>query len=343
MSDPAKPLPVLELDDLRVRFKTDGGMVHAVNGVSFRVDEGEALGVVGESGCGKSVTNMTVLRLIPTPPGEVSSGTIKYRGTDLLKLSAKEIRKVRGGKIAMIFQDPMTCLNPFLRISKQLTEAILLHSDMTPDEARERAIQELERVGIPDAAGRVDSYPHEFSGGMRQRVMIAMALCTDPDLLIADEPTTALDVTIQAQILDVLRRLQAEKGMSLVLVTHDLAVVAGMCTRVVVMYAGRIVEEAPVDDLFADPRHPYTIALLGSVPRLDDPVGRHLTPIEGLPPKLAEEPTSCAFAPRCTYAFDRCRAELPKLEPDPDGRLRACFVTFKDGVPVEPVDAGGAA
>ena len=334
--------PVLELDDLRVRFKTDGGMVHAVNGVSYVVNEGEALGVVGESGCGKSVTNMTVLRLIPTPPGEVSSGTINYRGTNLLGLSAKEIRKVRGGKIAMIFQDPMTCLNPFLRISKQLTEAILLHSDMTPEQARARAIEELERVGIPDPAGRIDSYPHEFSGGMRQRVMIAMALCTDPDLLIADEPTTALDVTIQAQILDVLRRLQAEKGMSLVLITHDLAVVAGMCSRVVVMYAGRIVEEAPVDDLFADPRHPYTSALLASVPRLDDPLGRHLNPIKGLPPKLAEEPTSCAFAPRCPHAEDRCRQELPPLAPDADGRLHACFFRFKDGEKLPHTDGGEA-
>ncbi|MEZ6187445.1 MAG: ABC transporter ATP-binding protein [Planctomycetota bacterium] len=341
MSEPTTQ-PVLALEDLRVRFKTDAGTVHAVNGVNFHVAEGETLGVVGESGCGKSVTNMTVLRLIPTPPGEVTSGRILYRGQNLLELSNKQIRQVRGGKISMIFQDPMTSLNPFLRISKQLTEAIELHSDVTPEQARERAIQELERVGIPDAARRVDSYPHEFSGGMRQRVMIAMALCTDPDLLIADEPTTALDVTIQAQILEVLRRLQAEKGMSLILITHDLAVVAGMCSRVVVMYAGRVVEEAPVDALFEDPRHPYTIALLASVPRLDDPVGRHLNPIEGLPPKLAEEPTSCAFAPRCAYAEDRCRSELPPLEPDQDGRLRACFFPFRGGERIDLPQAGGA-
>ena len=331
--------PLLAVDDLRVHFRTDDGHVHAVNGVSFQVGPGEALGIVGESGCGKSVTNMTVLRLIPTPPAVIPTGEIRFKGEDLLQKSAKEIRRIRGGKISMIFQDPMTSLNPFMKISKQLTEAIELHTEHQGEAARTRAIEMLDLVGIPGAAERVDSYPHEFSGGMRQRVMIALALSTDPELLIADEPTTALDVTIQAQILSLIRRLQRERGMALALITHDLAVVAGMCTRVVVMYAGKVVEEAPVDDLFADPRHPYTIALLKSVPRLDVGVGQKLEPIDGLPPKLTAEPVGCSFAPRCPYVLDRCRSQVPPLEADQDGRLRACWVRFRDG---KPLDAAGA-
>jgi oligopeptide transport system ATP-binding protein len=323
--------PILEVKDLRVHFRTDHGKVHAVNGVDFHVRPGESLGIVGESGCGKSVTNMTILRLLPTPPAEIPTGEILYRGQDILKLSQREVRGVRGGKISMIFQDPMTSLNPFLRISRQLTEAIELHTGLVGQAARERAIQVMDQVGIPDPARRIDSYPHQFSGGMRQRVMIAMALSTDPDLLIADEPTTALDVTIQAQILDLIRRLQSERGMSLILITHDLAVVAGMCDRVVVMYGGMVVEEAPVDDLFEDPRHPYTLALLRSVPRLDEEVGRHLDPIDGLPPKLMAEPGSCPFAPRCVFARERCHQEVPRLEPDADGRRRACFVPIRKG------------
>jgi oligopeptide transport system ATP-binding protein len=327
--------PLLRVEDLRVRFRTDDGWLHAVNGISLSLAPGEALGVVGESGCGKSVTSMTVLRLIPCPPGEVGSGRVLFRGQDLLRLSPREIRKVRGGKISMIFQDPMTSLNPFLRIGRQIGEALELHRGLSPAEARAAAIEALREVGIPAPEQRIDAYPHEFSGGMRQRVMIAMALCTRPELLIADEPTTALDVTIQAQILELIRRLQAERGMSLVLITHDLAVVAGMCSRVVVMYGGKIVEEAAVDDLFADPRHPYTLALLESVPRLDEPEGRELHPIEGLPPKLDREPASCPFAPRCRFALERCHRELPPLEPDADGRVRACFVPIRGGKPLE--------
>ena len=319
MSD-TPPAPILDVRDLRVRFRTDDGLLHAVNGVSFHVQPGEALGVVGESGCGKSVTNKTVMRLIPTPPGEITHGEIRYRGDDVLTMSAKEIRKVRGGKISMIFQDPMTSLNPFLSIRRQLTEAIELHLGLTGAEARAKAVEALRQVGIPDPEGRIDAYPHQFSGGMRQRVMIAMALATDPDLLIADEPTTALDVTIQAQILEVIKRIQAETGMSLILITHDLAVVAGMCSRVVVMYAGRIVEEAQVDALFERPSHPYTRALLASVPRLDQSVDHELSAISGLPPKLSEAPTHCSFAPRCPLRQQleaagrtdlKCTAEVP--------------------------------
>jgi oligopeptide transport system ATP-binding protein len=328
MSDKA---PILAVSDLRVHFRTDSGVVHAVNGVDFKVHEGESLAIVGESGCGKSVTNMTILKLIPMPPGEVPTGEILYRGDDVLKMSDRQVRDIRGGKISMIFQDPMTCLNPFMRISRQLTETIELHTDLRGDAARQRAIEALDAVGLPEPAKRIDSYPHEFSGGMRQRVMIAMALCTEPDLLVADEPTTALDVTIQAQILVLIKELQKKRGMSLILITHDLAVVAGMCSRVVVMYAGKVVENAPVDDLFADPRHPYTVALLRSVPRLDAPIDQKLEPIEGLPPKLMAEPASCSFAPRCKFAIDRCHSEVPALEPDADGRLRACFVTIRDG------------
>ena len=334
MSEESKPVSerakVLEVSDLRVHFRTDDAVVHAVNGVSYEVFEGESLAIVGESGSGKSVTNMTVLRLIPQPPGEIPTGEIRYRGSNVLGLSAREVRKLRGGQISMIFQDPMTSLNPFLRISKQLIETIELHTPLRGSESRARAIEVLDQVGIPDAANRVDSYPHEFSGGMRQRVMIAMALSTDPDLLIADEPTTALDVTIQAQILELIKKLQRERGMSLVMITHDLAVVAGMCDRVVVMYGGKVVETAPVDELFADPRHPYTLALLRSIPRLDQD-GQRLEPIEGLPPKLTAEPKHCSFAPRCVFARERCWAEVPPLEPDADGRLRACFVPIREG------------
>ena len=328
---PVLAVPVLAVKDLRVHFRGDDQVVHAVNGVNFEVREGESLAIVGESGSGKSVTNMTVLRLIPQPPGEIPTGSIHYRGQDLLAMSKREIRKVRGGKISMIFQDPMTSLNPFLRISKQLTETIELHTDLRGAASRARAIESLDLVGIPDPAGRIDSYPHEFSGGMRQRVMIAMALSTNPDLLIADEPTTALDVTIQAQILALIKRLQAERGMSLIMITHDLAVVAGMCDRVVVMYGGSVVEDAPVDDLFQDPRHPYTLALLRSVPRVDQEEGRRLEPIDGLPPKLIAEPASCTFAPRCRFAFKRCWSEVPQLEPDGEGRLRACFLEIRRG------------
>ncbi len=334
MSQPGQPVsdvPVLDVRDLRVHFRGDDSVVHAVNGVSFQVHEGESVAIVGESGSGKSVTNMTVLRLIPQPPGEIPTGEINYRGQDLLKMSAKEIRKVRGGKISMIFQDPMTSLNPFMRISKQLTETIELHTDLRGADSRQRAIETLDLVGIPVPSERIDCYPHEFSGGMRQRVMIAIALSTNPDLLIADEPTTALDVTIQAQILVLIKRLQRERGMSLIMITHDLAVVAGMCSRVVVMYGGAVVETADVDDLFEDPRHPYTLALLRSIPRVDAGNHQRLEPIEGLPPKLTAEPTQCTFAPRCQFVQDQCLQSVPPLEADEDGRVRACFLKIRDG------------
>ena len=331
----APQAPILEVKDLHVHFRTDEGRVYAVNGVSYSVAPGESLAIVGESGCGKSVTNMTVLRLIKTPPGIIAGGEVLYRGQDLLKMKARDLRKVRGGKISMIFQDPMTSLNPFLTIRRQLTEAIELHLGLAGKAARDKAVEALTQVGIPAPETRIDSYPHEFSGGMRQRVMIAMSLVTGPELLIADEPTTALDVTIQAQILELIKRLQRERDMGLVLITHDLSVVAGMCSRVVVMYGGRVVEEAPVDDLFADPRHPYTLALLDSVPRLDEPAGRKLRPIDGLPPKLTAPLTGCPFAPRCRFVRERCRKDTPRLEPDADGRLRACFVPIRRGRAVD--------
>jgi oligopeptide transport system ATP-binding protein len=327
--------PILEVKDLHVHFRTDEGRVYAVNGVSYEVAPGESLAIVGESGCGKSVTSMTILRLIKTPPGIVAGGQVLYRGQDLLKMKPRELRRVRGGKISMIFQDPMTSLNPFLTIRRQLTEAIELHLGLRGEAARDKAVEALRQVGIPAPEKRIDSYPHEFSGGMRQRVMIAMSLVTGPELLIADEPTTALDVTIQAQILELIQRLQRERNMGLVLITHDLSVVAGMCSRVVVMYAGRVVEEAPVDDLFADPRHPYTLSLLDSVPRLDEPAGRKLRPIEGLPPKLTALPAGCPFAPRCRFVRERCKKEVPRLEPDADGRKRACFVPIRRGRAVD--------
>jgi oligopeptide transport system ATP-binding protein len=301
---------LLTVKDLRVHFETEDGTIKAVDGVSFEVKRGETLGIVGESGSGKTVANLSLMRLIPEPPGKIVSGTINFGGRDVLKLSARELRDLRGSRIAMIFQDPMTSLNPFMRVSRQLMEVTQLHLGHSREQARAHAIKMLERVGIPDAAERVDSYPHEFSGGMRQRVMIAMALSCEPELLIADEPTTALDVTIQAQILELIRRLKSETGASAILITHDLGVVAGMTDHVIVMYAGKVFEQAPTSELFAKPGNPYTRGLLRSVPDPTDEQGK-LYQIPGQPPDLARLPAGCPFAPRCERAEEICTREFP--------------------------------
>ena len=301
---------LLEVKDLRTYFETEDGVVKAVDGVSFELKRGETLGIVGESGSGKSVANLSLMRLIPEPPGKIVSGSVTFRGRDILKLSPREVRAIRGQQIAMIFQDPMTSLNPFMRISRQLMEVTQLHLGHSKQQAREHAISMLELVGIPDAEARLDSYPHEFSGGMRQRVMIAMALSCQPELLIADEPTTALDVTIQAQILELIKRLRGETGASMILVTHDLGVVAGMTDHIIVMYAGKVFERAPTSELFEHPGNPYTRGLLRSVP---DPAAEQgkLYQIPGQPPDLARLPSGCPFAPRCERAEEICRREFP--------------------------------
>jgi len=301
---------LLEVKDLRVYFHSAEGTVKAVDGISFDLKEGQTLGIVGESGSGKTVANLSLMRLIPEPPGEIVSGSVVLDGRDVLKMSARELRDLRGQQIAMIFQDPMTSLNPFMRVSKQLMEVTQLHLGHTKEEARAHAVRMLENVGIPDAAGRIDSYPHEFSGGMRQRVMIAMALSCEPQLLIADEPTTALDVTIQAQILELIKRLTAETNASVILITHDLGLVAGMTDQVIVMYAGKIFERAPTAELFAKPGNPYTKGLLRSVPDPTSEQGQ-LYQIPGQPPDLARLPDGCPFAARCERAEDICSREFP--------------------------------
>lgn len=303
---------LLSVKDLRVYFETDDGVIKAVDGIDFKVNGGETLGVVGESGSGKSVANLSLMRLIPQPPGKIVSGSVDFRGRDVFELSSREIRDLRGKEIAMIFQDPMTSLNPFMRISKQLMEITQLHLGHTKPQARAHAIKMLEQVGIPDASQRIDNYPHEFSGGMRQRVMIAMALSCRPALLIADEPTTALDATIQAQILELIQRLKTESGTSVILITHDLGIVAGMTDRIMVMYAGKIFESASTAELFKRPGNPYTIGLLRSVP---DPTAEQgkLYQIPGQPPDLAHLAAGCPFAPRCERAEDVCRNKFPPL------------------------------
>ncbi len=319
--------PLLEVEDLATRFVTDDGLVQALDGVSFSLRRGEVLGIVGESGCGKSVTNLSVMRLLPQPQGQIVRGRVRFDGEDLRALSEARMRRIRGRRIAMIFQDPMTSLNPYLRVEEQLAEVVRLHLGLGRRAAVDRAVALLERVGIPAARERVRAWPHEFSGGMRQRVMIAMALLCDPDLLIADEPTTALDVTIQAQILDLLDEVRRERSMSIILVTHDLGVVAGLCDRVLVMYAGRVVEEGPTAELFRAPAHPYTKALLRSVPRLDEPGAGRLFSIEGLPPRLDRGPfDACAFAPRCPQVAEACRRGEPPLEAVAPGRRRRCVL-----------------
>jgi len=317
---------LLRVEDLHVEFLTDDGVVKAVSGVSFNLEPGETLGIVGESGSGKSVTNLAVMGLVPRPPGKITGGRVFYRGEDLLKLPNKELAKFRGKDIAMIFQDPMTSLNPFLTVEEQLTEITELHLNHTHKQAVRHAIEMLEMVGIPAAAQRIREYPHQFSGGMRQRVMIAMALSCQPDILIADEPTTALDVTIQAQILDLMKDLQKRTGTAIILITHDLGVVANICHRVQVMYAGKIVEEADSGPLFGNPRHPYTRGLMDSVPRWDEQESTLLQAIEGQPPDMAHLKAGCSFAPRCPYRIDRCTQEFPDLFPRPDQGRFACYV-----------------
>jgi oligopeptide transport system ATP-binding protein len=325
------PELLLDVQGLETQFRTPDGVVHAVNGVSFGLKEGETLGVVGESGCGKSVTMLSVLRLIPSPPGKVTAGKALYQGQDLLKMSDEEIRHIRGAQIAMIFQDPMTSLNPVMTIGKQLIEPLQLHLGMNNQQARDRAAELLEMVGISEAKSHLNDYPHQFSGGMRQRVMIAMALSCNPQILIADEPTTALDVTIQAQIVELVKRLRDELGMTIIWITHDLGIVAGLARRVVVMYGGYIIEESGVKELYANPSHPYTLGLLGSLPRLDETNRERLYSIEGMPPTLYSKPKACPFAPRCKWSMERCWQENPELETvGPEHRV-ACFVDVKTG------------
>jgi len=318
------PPDLLRVQGLTTRFFTEDGVVHAVENVSFSVRPGEVLGVVGESGCGKSVTGLSIMRLLPDPPGRIVSGAIAFQGEDLLRLNDDEMRAIRGNKIAMIFQDPMTAFNPVLTIGRQIAEVLELHEGLRATQARDRAIELLRMVGIPSPERRVRDYPHQYSGGMRQRAMIAMALACKPALIIADEPTTGLDVTIQAQILDLLRLLQRETGAAIIMITHDMGVVAGMCDRAIVMYGGRVVEEANIFDLFADPRHPYTIALLGAVPRADQRRDR-LEPIIGLPPDLIAPEAGCSFAPRCSFAYDDCWGKTPRLFTVGEGHTVACW------------------
>ena len=326
--------PLLSVNNLKTQFFTQDGVVKAVNGVSFHLMPGETLGIVGESGCGKSITAMSIMRLIPTPPGKIVDGQVVFQGKDILKMNDEQIRSIRGNDIAMIFQDPMTSLNPVLTINRQISESLELHKGMSKSEARARAVELLKMVGIPNAEERVDQYPHQFSGGMRQRVMIAMALSCDPLLLIADEPTTALDVTIQAQILDLMRKLQQERGTAVILITHDLGVVAGMSDRIQVMYAGTVVERADTYELFGNPRHPYTLGLLNSIPRLDS-VKHKLDPIRGMPPDLIDLPDMCPFAPRCDFAEEICERKHPGLREPIPGHLVSCHFNIINGEKVE--------
>ena len=322
---------ILEVKGLETRFYTQDGVVKAVNGISYNLNEGETLAIVGESGCGKSVGVMSLLRLIPEPPGKITAGEAIFMGRDLLAMDKNDIRQVRGKEIAMIFQDPMTSLNPVLTIGRQITEALELHMGMDKHQAKDRAIELLELVNIPEAAERIDDYPHQFSGGMRQRVMIAMALSCMPQILIADEPTTALDVTIQAQIVELVKRLRDELGMAIIWITHDLGVVAGLAENVVVMYAGSIVEQAAVNDLYGTPSHPYTIGLLGSLPRVDMVSDERLVSIEGMPPDLIALPEGCPFAARCDFVIDRCLTDTPPLMPVAPGHKVACWIDVKTG------------
>jgi oligopeptide transport system ATP-binding protein len=317
---------LLEIKNLVTRFYTVEGTVYAVNGISYEMEEGATLGVVGESGCGKSVHALSIMRLIPSPPGKIEGGEVWFDGVDLLTVSEQKMREIRGADIAMVFQDPMTSLNPVLTVGFQIMEAIKLHQGVGDSQAREQAEELLTLVGIPDARQRLDDYPHQFSGGMRQRAMIAMALSCNPRLLIADEPTTALDVTIQAQIVDLVKRLQAQLGMAVMWITHDLGVVADLARKINVMYAGYIVERGDVRDIYKRPRHPYTIGLLGSLPRLDEAPGTKLLSIPGLPPDMVALPPGCPFSVRCGYSIDKCLEQVPPLE-ETDGvdHIVACW------------------
>jgi oligopeptide/dipeptide ABC transporter ATP-binding protein len=318
-------MKLLEVDNLKTTFLTAAGVVRAVDGVSWDIEAGETVALVGESGCGKSVSALSVMRLVAPPAGRIESGAIRYQGRDLLALTEEEMRHVRGREIAMIFQEPMTSLNPVLTIGRQLTEGLEIHMRKTPAEARARAAELLAMVGIPDPERRLDQYPHHFSGGMRQRMMIAMALACGPSLILADEPTTALDVTIQAQILELMRGLSRQLGVAMLIITHNLGVVARYADRVNVMYAGRIIERASARELYANPRHPYTLGLLRSVPRLDEPLRERLVPIEGQPPDLTRLPAGCAFTPRCAFRVGRCGEHTPALNDVAPGHAAACW------------------
>ena len=338
---PDTAMPILDVKGLKTVFRTRGGEVHAVNSVDFDLRPGELLGVVGESGSGKSVTMMSLLRLLPSPPAEMRDGTVMFDGQDLLKISPEELRKVRGSKIGFIFQDPMTSLNPVYTIGFQLAEPLRAHLGMSKAQARSRSIELLQLVGIPDAERRLKDYPHQFSGGMRQRVMIAIALACDPQVLIADEPTTALDVTIQAQIIELVKELRHKLGMAIIWITHDLGVIAGIADRVMVMYAGQVVEEGPVGEIFRDPQHPYTQALLKTVPAVRGPRADKLQVIEGQPPIMYEAPAACSFRNRCKFAFDRCSQENPALTGiSAPGHRAACFLLDKASTP-EPEAVNG--
>tara|TARA_R110002020_G_scaffold136630_23_gene304869 strand:+ start:2709 stop:3728 length:1020 start_codon:yes stop_codon:yes gene_type:complete len=324
---PDTAMPILDVKGLKTVFRTRGGEVHAVNSVDFHLRPGELLGVVGESGSGKSVTMMSLLRLLPSPPAEMRDGTVMFDGQDLLKISPEKLRQVRGSRIGFIFQDPMTSLNPVYTVGFQLAEPLRAHMGMPKAQARARSIELLQLVGIPDPERRLKDYPHQFSGGMRQRVMIAIALACDPKVLIADEPTTALDVTIQAQIIELVKELRQKLGMAIIWITHDLGVIAGIADRVMVMYAGQVVEEGPVNEIFRDPRHPYTQALLKTVPAVRGPRADRLQVIEGQPPIMHEAPAACSFRNRCPFAFDRCEQENPALTPiHAPGHRAACFL-----------------
>ncbi|MFN3431102.1 MAG: ABC transporter ATP-binding protein [Candidatus Sericytochromatia bacterium] len=316
--------PLLKVSGLRTHFHTEEGIVKAVDGVDFEIPRGGILGIVGESGCGKSITSLSIMRLVAQPQGKIVDGQILYNGEDLLKKSEAEMRKIRGNRIALISQDPMTSLNPVLTIGDQIMEVLILHQHLNKSDAKKKAIEMLDRVGIPGAASRIDDYPHQFSGGMRQRVVIAMALCCEPDLLIADEPTTALDVTIQAQILDLMRDIRDRNNAAIMMITHDLGVVAELCDSVAVMYAGKVVEYTDVDTIFKNPQHPYTQGLLNSIPDLGKSQKR-LTPIEGQPPSLSKLPPGCSFAPRCPHQWAKCN-EAPKLETVEPGHLVRCWL-----------------
>jgi len=316
---------LLEVKNLKTHFFTMEGVVKAVDGVSYELNEGETLGLVGESGCGKSVSALSVMRLIPDPPGKIIDGEILLDGEDILKIDMEGMRQVRGAKIAMVFQEPMTSLNPVLTVERQITETLQLHMGMSKLESQRESVNLLTRVGIPDPEMRIKQYPHQFSGGMRQRVMIAMALSCNPRLIIADEPTTALDVTIQAQILDLMKSLTTELGVALIVITHNLGVVARYADRVNIMYAGKVIERGEAREIYSNPRHPYTVGLLRSVPRLDLPRRAKLDPIEGQPPDLINLPPGCAFRERCRWAIDKCATDTPELVETSDGHLSACF------------------
>ena len=316
---------LLEIKDLSTYFFTPEGVVKAVDGISYDVGEGEIIGIVGESGCGKSVSALSIMRLVANPPGRTVNGRVMFEGEDLLSLDDSEMRRIRGNRIAMVFQEPMTSLNPVLTIGRQLTETLELHQNMNRSQARERAAELLQTVGIPDAKQHLKDYPHQFSGGMRQRVMIAIALSCNPKLIIADEPTTALDVTIQAQILELMQRLSQEFGTAMIIITHNLGVVARYASRVVVMYAGKVIESGSAQEIYHDPKHPYTLALLQSVPRIDETRKVKLQTIAGLPPDLVNLPDGCSFSPRCRFSYERCTEEAPVLMRTSDGHESACW------------------